>query len=128
MISIVEDDVWAREGIKDLVLSLGYRALTFETAEDFVGSNRIADTACLITDVQLPGASGLELQDLLRNHGHRTPIILITAYPNEKLRARALDAGALGFLSKPFDEQTLIDCLTRAFGTAKRGDNPTLES
>jgi FixJ family two-component response regulator len=125
MISIVDDDVWAREGIKDLVMSLGYRALVFESAEHFIGSSRIAETACLITDVQMPGVGGLDLQGLLLAHGHRTPIIFITAYPNEKLRSRALEAGAVGFLSKPFDEQALIDCLKRALETVNRSGGPT---
>jgi FixJ family two-component response regulator len=127
MISIVDDDAWAREGIKDLVMSLGYQALGYESAEQFMGSSRIEDTACLISDVQMPGASGLELQDFLLALGYRTPIIFVTAYPNEELRSRALGAGAVGFLSKPFDEQALIDCLTRAVGAVNRGDNPIPE-
>jgi len=114
MISIVDDDAWAREGIKDLVLSLGYQAQAFESADQFIGSSRIVDTACVITDVQMPGTSGLDLQDYLLAHGHRTPVIFITAYPSEKHRLRALDAGAIGFLGKPFDEQALVDCLERA--------------
>lgn len=114
MISIVDDDAWAREGIKDLILSLGYQAQAFESAEQFIGSSCIADTACVITDVQMPGTSGLDLQDYLLSHGHRTPVIFVTAYPSEKNRLRALDAGAVGFLSKPFDEQALMDCLARA--------------
>ena len=118
MISIVDDDTWAREGIKDLILSLGYEAQAFESAEQFIGSSRIADTACVITDVQMPGASGLDLQEYLLTHGHRTPVIFITAYPSERNRLRALDAGAIGFLSKPFDEQALVDCLARALHPA----------
>jgi FixJ family two-component response regulator len=70
--------------------------------------------ACLITDLQMPGLNGLELQEALRSQGHRTPIILITAYPNENHRNRALDGGAVGFLSKPFDEASLVECLTAA--------------
>jgi tungstate transport system substrate-binding protein len=81
----------------------------------------VADTACLITDLQMPGLSGLELQDALRSQGYHTPVILITAFPNEQHRTRALDNGAVGFLSKPFDEASLIKCLTdtiTAFGQA----------
>jgi FixJ family two-component response regulator len=118
MISIVDDDAWAREGIKDLVLSLGYQAVTFESAEHFMNSSHIERTACVITDVEMPGVSGLDLQDHLLARGHRMPVILITAYPDERHRSRALGAGAVGFLSKPFDEQVLIDCLARAIGAA----------
>ena len=74
----------------------------------------IAETTCLITDVQMPGLNGLELQEALQSQGFQTPIILITAYANEKHRSRALDAGAVGFLSKPFNEESLIQCLTAA--------------
>jgi FixJ family two-component response regulator len=74
----------------------------------------IAETTCLITDLQMPGLSGLELQQTLRSHGYHTPVILITADPNEKQRARALKNGAVGFLTKPFDERLLIECLTTA--------------
>jgi FixJ family two-component response regulator len=112
LISIVDDDSLARDGIRELVESLGYKAITFSSAEHFLGSDTITQTACLITDLQMPGLNGLELQDALRSRGHRTPIILITAYPNENHRNRALDGGAVGFLSKPFDEASLIKCLT----------------
>src|SRR6516162_11222275 len=114
LISIVDDDALARDGIRELVESLGYRTTTFASAEAFLKSSMVADTACLITDLQMPGLSGLELQDALRSQGYHTPVILITAFPNEKHRTRALDNGAVGFLSKPFDEQTLIERLTVA--------------
>src|SRR5271166_2514175 len=114
LISIVDDDTLARDGIRELVESLGYKAVTFGSAEDFLGSDVITETACLITDLQMPGLNGLELQEALRSQGHRTPIILVTAYPNENHRNRALDGGAVGFLSKPFDEASLIECLTAA--------------
>jgi tungstate transport system substrate-binding protein len=114
LISIIDDDALARDGIRELVESLGYRAITFESAQHFLGSNTLAETTCLITDVQMPGLNGLELQEVLRSQGCYTPVILITAFPNEKHRSRALDAGAVGFLSKPFDEESLIKCLTAA--------------
>jgi FixJ family two-component response regulator len=114
LISIVDDDSLARDGIRELVESLGYKAITFSSAEHFLGSDAVTQTACLITDLQMPGLNGLELQEALRSQGHRTPIILITAYPNENHRHRALDGGAVGFLSKPFDEASLIKCLTAA--------------
>ena len=110
----MDDDSLARDGIRELVESLGYKAITFSSAEHFLGSDMITETACLITDLQMPGLNGLELQQRLRSQGRRTPIILITAYPNENHRNRALHGGAVGFLSKPFDEASLIDCLTVA--------------
>jgi FixJ family two-component response regulator len=77
-------------------------------------SLRLAETICLITDLQMPELNGLELQEALRAKGYRTPVIMITAFPNEKQRARALENGAVGFLTKPFDERLLIECLTTA--------------
>src|ERR1700751_938637 len=104
MISIVDDDDCVREAIGDLVQSLGHETATFESAEDFLESGRVADTSCLITDVQMPGLNGLELQSQLRADGHRTPVIFVTAFPEDKNRKRAMNGGAVGFLSKPFDE------------------------
>jgi len=114
MISIVDDDAAGREATQVLVRSLGYDAMTFASAEDFLRSERVRDTSCLITDVQMPGLSGIELQSLLLARGHRTPIIFVTAFPEERTRARALQAGAVGFLRKPLDEEHLIDCLDQA--------------
>ena len=116
LISIIDDDALARDGIRELVESSGYKAVSFSSAEHFLASSAIAETTCLITDVQMPGLSGLELQEALRSQGHRTPVILITAYPNESRRNRAIAGGAIGFLSKPFDEASLIECLA---GTVK---------
>ena len=114
LISIVDDDPLARDGIRELVESLGYKGIAFESAVHFLESGLIAETRCLITDLQMPGMNGLELQEALRSQGYRTPVILITAYPNEKHRTRALDNVAVGFLSKPFNEEALIECLTAA--------------
>lgn len=114
VISIVDDDALARDGIKELVEALGYKARTFISAEHFLKSGMIAETACLITDLQMPGLNGLELQEALRSQGCCIPIILVTAFPNEKHRNRALEGGALDFLSKPFNEVSLIQCLNAA--------------
>jgi tungstate transport system substrate-binding protein len=119
LISIVDDDALARDGIREFVESLGYKTTTFESAEHFLQSSMVAETACLITDLQMPGLSGLELQEALQSRGYRTPIILITAFPNEKDRTRALDNGAIGFLSKPFDKKSLIKYLTAAISSAQ---------
>lgn len=113
-ISIVDDDSWARDGIRQLVESLGYRAFAFESAEQFLESDLMDDTTCLISDVQMPGLSGLDLQRELDNKGYSIPIIFITAYPDERRREHARKAGAVGFLTKPFEERSLIDCLALA--------------
>jgi DNA-binding NtrC family response regulator len=114
LISIVDDDALARDGIRELIESLGYNVITFTSAEHFLGSDVIAETTCLITDMQMPGLSGLELQEALQSQGHQTPAIVITGYPNEKHRTRALENGAVGYLSKPFAEQMLTECLSAA--------------
>ena len=116
LISIIDDDTLARYGIVALVESLGCKAASFSSAEHFLASGAIAKTTCLITDLQMPGFSGLELQEALRSQGHCTPVILITAHPNESRRNRAIAGGAVGFLSKPFDDASLIECLA---GTVK---------
>ena len=114
LISIVDDDELARDGLSELVESFGYEVISFSSAEYFLRSKVITDTTCLITDVQMPGLDGLELQEALQAQGNHTPVIVITGYPNGKHRIRALENGAVGYLSKPFDEQTLIKCLTAA--------------
>jgi FixJ family two-component response regulator len=114
MISIVDDDESVREATKGLVRSLGYTAATFASAEDFLQSNQVNDTSCLITDVQMPGLSGVELQSQLIAQGNSTPMIFVTAFPEERTRARALKAGAIGFLTKPFNEERLIEYIHAA--------------
>src|SRR5215468_701309 len=111
-ISIIDDDQFAREATGDLVQSLGYEVLTFESAEGFLESGRLAETSCLITDLHMPGLSGLDLQSRLIAEGQRIPVIFVT--PEERFRRRAMNAGAVGFLSKPFDEESLISSLETA--------------
>ena len=106
MITIVDDDESVRESTKALVRSLGYNARAFASAEEFLDSN-LDDTSCLILDVQMKGLSGVELQELLIAQGRRTPIIFVTAFPDERTRDQAIDAGAIGFLSKPFSNEKL---------------------
>jgi FixJ family two-component response regulator len=122
VISIVDDDASVREATKGLVRSLGYGAAAFASAEDFLQSDHVNDTACLITDMQMPGLSGVELQSRLVAQGNRTPIIFITAFPEERIRARVLEAGAIGFLSKPFDEDRLIEYIHAALNGGKAGN------
>ena len=114
MISIIDDDESVREATKGLVRSLGYEVVTFASAEEYLRSDRVRETSCLITDVQMPGMSGIELQDRLIADGQLTPVIFVTAFPEEKIRTYVLKAGAFGFLSKPFDDEQLIECLDKA--------------
>ena len=114
MISIVEDDESVREATKGLIRSLGYAPVTFASAEEFLSSDHLHTTSCLIADVQMPGMSGVELQSRLIADGHRMPVIFVTAFPEERIRTRALEAGAFGFLSKPFNEDHFIACLDNA--------------
>jgi FixJ family two-component response regulator len=106
MITIVDDDESVRESTKALVRSLGYNARAFCSAEEFLDSN-LDDSGCLILDVQMPGRSGIELQELLIAQGRRTPIIFVTAFPDERTRDQAISAGAIGFLNKPFSNEKL---------------------
>jgi len=114
LISIVDDEELARDGICLLVESFGYEAISFPSAEHFLQSDVMAKTTCLITDVQMPGLNGLELQEALQSLGNQTPVIVITGYPNQKHRTRALENGAVAYLSKPFTDRSLMECLTEA--------------
>ena len=114
VIAIVDDDESFRRATMNFVRSLGYGTAAFDSAEAFLESDHIHETDCLITDVQMPGMTGIELQDRLIAQGHRLPVIFITAFPEMRARAQALAAGAVGFLAKPFNDQRLIACLNEA--------------
>ncbi len=118
VISIIDDDESVREATKSLVRSLGYKAAVFASAEEYLQSDRIDDSSCLITDLHMPGMSGADLQDRLIAAGRQIPMIFVTAYYEEKVRDRVLDAGAYGFLRKPFNDESLIECLDKALGSA----------
>ena len=120
IISIIDEDESMRCAMKSLVTSLGLDAYAFASAEAFLQSPHLDDTSCLITDLQMPGLSGVELQKSLLAQGRRIPIIFMTAFPEERMRARAIEAGALGFLSKPFDSQTLINLIDKAVETGRK--------
>jgi FixJ family two-component response regulator len=111
LISIVDDDAFVREATADFLTSLGYHACTFPSAEQFLASEHLQDTSCVITDLRMPGLSGLDLQSRLFDGQRKIPIIFITAYPKEQERSRALKAGAVAFLNKPFEEAALIRSL-----------------
>ena len=114
MICIVDDDDFVRESLGDLIESFGYDVATFRSAERFLEAECLAETSCLITDLQMPGLSGFDLQGRLTADGHRIPVIFVTVSSDEKFQVRAMRAGAVGFLSKPFDESSLITCLESA--------------
>ena len=114
VISVVDDHASVRVGTENLLNSLGYTVHTFASAEEFLRSAHFSDTSCVITDVQMPAMSGVELQALLLARGHHVPIIFITAFSDDAVRARALEAGAVCFLTKPLDRLTLIKCLETA--------------
>src|SRR6186713_2324561 len=111
MISIIDDDPSVRDATRRLVKSLGYPARTFASAEDFLQSDGVNGTDCLILDVNMPGLSGIELQSRLVAQGNATPIIFISAASDATVQATALNAGAIGFLSKPFKEERLVEHL-----------------
>jgi len=114
VVSIVDDDESVRAAMSSLVRSLGYEALVFASAEAFLASPRLGDTSCLIVDIQMPGMSGLDLQAELQTRRSTIPVIFITAFPEERIRQRAVAAGAIGFFGKPVDGHTIIRCLDLA--------------
>jgi FixJ family two-component response regulator len=104
----VEDDESVREAIYDLMDCMGLRTEIFSSAEDFLNSDGLRDTTCLIVDVRMPGMSGLELQSHLNATGFRIPIIFMSAHDDGEAESRALGAGAIDFLKKPFSEDALL--------------------
>ena len=114
VIAIVDDDESFRQATISFIRSLGYSAAAFPSADAFINSNVVENTDCLISDIQMPGMSGIELQSHLIAQGHRVPIIFVTAFPETKARGHALRAGAIGFLGKPFDDENLISYLNKA--------------
>jgi FixJ family two-component response regulator len=114
VISIIDDDQTLRESIVDLVRAMGFEAQGFEGAEAFLHSGSIARTACLITDMRMPGMNGLELHERLVASGEAVPTIVITAFPKADDRARAQRNGVVCYLAKPFDHNQLADCIAVA--------------
>ena len=114
LVSIVDDDESVRSALLGLMKDAGFPALAFSCAEDFLQSGEPQRTACLIVDIRLPGMSGLELQSQLNGNHHRIPILFITAHGDELMRMRALRAGAVEFLFKPFDDELLLDSVRAA--------------
>ena len=116
-IAIVDDDEDVRKAVHTVLRSAGLLAQSFASAEDFLSSAERSETACLIADIEMPGMNGLELQARLTADGFRIPIIFITAYGDTRTRTRAMNAGALDFLEKPFDDTILLERIRVALGT-----------
>lgn len=123
MISIVDDDASVRAATYNLVRSLGYVVHSFASADEFLRSTAFDGTSCVIADVQMPTMSGIDLQAHMLARGHRVPFIFITAFPVESIRAQAMKAGAVCFLTKPFDGNCLIECLDTAMEDDRGGGN-----
>lgn len=114
LISLVDDDESIRRTTTLLIKSFGFQTAVFESAEAFLRSGQVHDTSCLIVDVQMPGMNGLELQSHLAAAGYKIPIIFITAYDNKESRKQALQAGAIAFLGKPFNDELLLQAIRSA--------------
>ena len=114
LIAVVDDDEAIRTGLSSLLRSVGYAVALFESAEDFLASLSRAVPHCLVTDIQMPGVSGLDLQVRLKAGWPAIPVLVMTAFPEPAVRERAMTAGAVCFLSKPFDAAELLDCVARA--------------
>jgi FixJ family two-component response regulator len=121
VIAIIDDDPSAREATQRLVRSLGHKTQVFSSAEEYLQSEHGQQPACLITDLHMPGMSGIDLQDRLIADGCRVPMIFVTAYFEERIEAQAMEAGAYGFLRKPFDDESFVACLDKALTHGQAG-------
>jgi FixJ family two-component response regulator len=122
LVSIVEDDRYFRESMRRLMRALGYNVEAFSSAADFLASPRLIETTCLIADVHMPAMTGVELYRHLIEAGYTIPTILVTAYPDDDVRARALKDGVVCYLRKPVDENHLLRCLHEAL---RSGEPPS---
>ena len=125
LISVVEDDALVRASIRRLMRSFGYTVEAFPSAVDFLAFPRLDETACLIADINMPAMTGIELFRRLVETGRPIPTILITAYPDEAVRTRALNDGVLCYLRKPFDDDELLRCVQLALDGPKPPDVST---
>ena len=114
IVAVIDDDESCRTALEEMLRSAGLSALAFASAEDFLKSGQQRQTGCLISDIRMPGMSGLELQAKLNADRCRIPTIFITAHGDEKMRMQALRAGAVEFLAKPFDDEVLLESVRTA--------------
>lgn len=122
LVSVVEDDRYFRDSMRRLMRSLGYNVEAFASAANFLASPRLIETTCLVADVHMPAMTGIELYKHLIEAGYTIPTILVTAYPDEVERDRALNDGVICYLRKPVDEQHLMRCLREALETGEPGE------
>ncbi|WP_183239028.1 response regulator transcription factor [Bradyrhizobium sp. cir1] len=120
IISVIDDDPSVRLATNNLLTSRGYTVYTFGSAHEFLQSAELETSSCVITDVQMSAMSGVELLTHIRGLGRITPFIFMTAFPDEAVRDRALKAGAICFLAKPFSTRALIECLETALSGASK--------
>lgn len=118
LVVVVDDDESIRESLPDLLKELGFAAIAFSSAHEFLVSNNIDRTICLVLDIVMPGMSGLDLQKELKSRGYKIPIIFITGQKDESIYKRVLERGAVGILLKPFSDISLREALTKAIGGA----------
>ncbi|WP_407156525.1 response regulator transcription factor [Bradyrhizobium sp. STM 3557] len=124
-ISIIDDDEQSREALAGLMQAVGFTTEAFASAMDFLASPNVRHTSCLIVDVHMPRMTGTELHSRLVGSGYDIPTILITAYPDDSARTRALGQGVVGYLTKPIDEEVLLGCVESALQRAKSDENPS---
>ena len=124
LVSVVEDDQYFRDSMRRLMRSLGYNVETFSSAANFLTSPRLVETTCLVADVHMPAMTGIELYRQLIEAGYTIPTILVTAYPNDADRDRAMKDGLVCYLRKPVDDEHLIQCLRAALDS----DEPPKEN
>lgn len=118
-VAVIDDDGSVRNAMCDLIALLGHTADTFASAEEFLECGWLDEISCLVTDVQMPGMNGVQLYDRLLADGYRTPVIFVTAFPQEGIRDRLLKDGAVAYLTKPLREEYFIACLDGALGKAR---------
>jgi FixJ family two-component response regulator len=122
LVSVVDDDESVRESLPDLLRQLGYSVRAFSSAEEFLASDCVRETRCLILDIAMPGMTGPDLQQELRIRGQEIPIVFITAQADETVRPRSLEQGAVECLLKPFSDTALLEALNAAFRRAARSN------
>jgi FixJ family two-component response regulator len=122
LISIIDDDDDFREALQGLMTSMGFTIEAFSSALDFLTRANIRDTSCLIVDVHMPQMTGIELRRRLVDSGYAIPTILITAYPDESVRARAMADGVIGYLTKPCNSDELLRCVATALDRTEPGE------
>src|SRR5262245_1357166 len=120
LISVVDDDDSVRESLRGLIRSVGFAVAVFASADEFVSSDELRNTDCLILDVRMPGMNGLDLQRHLAATDHQIPVVFITGHGDEEARQRALNAGAVDYLLKPFSEEALLNAIDAVLSKGDR--------